>query len=138
MMQAAIIEEYGVSRLREGDFSQEAAIFGDCRDPARDIVPANQHHQNSGDTVPMQALGSRVPGFHRIGRDAELMHLSVPCGFGPARQRACKRFSDLEQCYCYGMNGNRSLDRREPARETTVQAIVLAALIVRLMAFETD
>jgi hypothetical protein len=66
------------------------------------------------------------------------MHLSVPCGLGPARQRAFKRFSDLQQCYCYGMDPNRSLDWREPAHETTIQAIVLAALIVRLMAFETD
>ena len=120
MLKAAIIEEYAVSRLREGDFRHEAAIFCDCRDPARDIVSANQHDQNSGHTVPMQALGGRVPGFHRIGRDAKLMHLSVPCGLGPARQRVCKRFSDLEQIYCYGMVANRSLDRREPAHETTI------------------
>src|SRR5579859_3373646 len=107
----------------------------DGRHAAGDILARDQQHQHPVDAVPVQALGRRPPFLARSGLDAELMDLDMPGG-GPslARRQA------VEQCEAAiqdrphgGVSGDILADRLEPAREATIERVVIAALVVRLM-----
>ena len=132
MRDLRVVQQRRVERCRQRERAELASVeaMNRCR-PARDVVPLYEQYQDVVDAVPVHAFRRRATFFAHPRRDPELMHLDVPVSRpGEALERGARARQNRRH---RPARSDRVVNGCEPACDSPVQRVVVAALVMRLV-----